>query len=144
MTQSNNVFLTSENLAFSLPLLTVCGAYAYFNYIPLYIGGPILVGVGLVFLVKSQMKALKNKKLQNLDEDFIKDLAGDTEEEAKAKQEAEAAKARKAKAKLEQRLAIEQKKLRQMNGEKKKKKKKGADNDDEDEALEMFIKKKTK
>lgn len=87
---------------------------------------------------------VKNKKLQNLDEDFIKDLAGDTEEEAKAKQEAEAAKARKAKAKLEQRLAIEQKKLRQMNGEKKKKKKKGADNDDEDEALEMFIKKKTK
>lgn len=32
---------------------------AYFNYIPLYIGGPILVGVGLVFLVKSQVTASK-------------------------------------------------------------------------------------
>jgi dihydroorotase len=83
----------------------------------------------------------KDNKLVNLDEDFIKDLAGDSEEAEKEKKEEDAVKARKAKAKLEQRLAIEQKKAKQNNGGKKKKK---GGEVDEDDALETFVNKKTK
>lgn len=102
---------------------------------------PILAVFGLIFQVRSHVQARKDNKLVNLDEDFIKDLAGDSEEAEKEKKEEDAVKARKAKAKLEQRLAIEQKKAKQNNGGKKKKK---GGEVDEDDALETFVNKKTK
>jgi hypothetical protein len=85
---------------------------------------------------------VKNKKLENLDEDFIKDLAGDTEEEAKAKKDEEAAKAR---GKGQTRTAFGHRTEEdEANEWGKEEEEKGDDVDDEDEALEMFVKRKTK
>mmetsp|Transcript_29887 Transcript_29887/g.49304 ORF Transcript_29887/g.49304 Transcript_29887/m.49304 type:complete len:152 (-) Transcript_29887:816-1271(-) len=141
MTQTNNIFITWENLAFSLPLLIVCGSYAYFRYIPLEYGLPILAVLGLLFQLRSRVKAHKDQKLEVLDEDLVKELAGDDEEADKLKAQENAVKARKAKNKLEQRLAIEAKQARQNNGTKKKKKKgKNAGDGDDDEDLDTFVK----
>jgi len=81
-----NIFLTTENLAFSLPLILVCGSYvslsgdkvkctligsdvilltgiqlhwlqAYFKYVPLYIGLPILGGIAILYQISAQIKA---------------------------------------------------------------------------------------
>mmetsp|Transcript_2340 Transcript_2340/g.3467 ORF Transcript_2340/g.3467 Transcript_2340/m.3467 type:complete len:148 (+) Transcript_2340:144-587(+) len=136
--QQNNIFLTWENLAFALPLILVCASYAYFKYVPLHIGLPILGVIGLFFQLKSTVKKHKNKKLENLDEDFVNDLAGDPDEEKKAKEALAAEKARKAKAKLEQRLAQERKANAKQQTGKKKKKGKSADDDEED--LDAFVK----
>mmetsp|Transcript_10611 Transcript_10611/g.16254 ORF Transcript_10611/g.16254 Transcript_10611/m.16254 type:complete len:96 (-) Transcript_10611:649-936(-) len=87
------------------------------------------------------MKKHKNKKLENLDEDFVRDLAGDPDEDKKAKEALAAEKTRKAKAKLEQRLAQERKaNAKQQNGKKKKKKGSAGDDDEDDDALDAFYK----
>jgi len=52
-----NIFLTTENLAFSMPLILVCGTYAYFKIVPLKYGIPILVGVFVIFQIQGQIKA---------------------------------------------------------------------------------------
>jgi hypothetical protein len=81
----------------------------------------------------------KDKKLEVLDEDFVKELAGDEEESEKKKAEEEAVKARKAKAKLEHRLAVEAKKARQTTSATSKKKGKGVKGEG-DFALEALVK----
>ena len=97
-TAQGNIFLTTENLAFSLPLLIVCGSYvssnicwlirfqlgkasrfahwfysltlcfclqllpflkAYFKYVPLKIGGPILLGIFVLYQIRAQIIARK-------------------------------------------------------------------------------------
>mmetsp|Transcript_1038 Transcript_1038/g.1302 ORF Transcript_1038/g.1302 Transcript_1038/m.1302 type:complete len:152 (-) Transcript_1038:778-1233(-) len=137
--QQNNIFLTYENLAFSLPLLFVCTSYAYFKFIPLYIGLPILGLIGVFFQLKSTLRKHKEKKLQNLDEDFVRELAGDPDEADKIKAAEIAAKTRKAKVKLEQRLAQERKvKAKQQDAKKKKNSSKVADDDDDE--YETFAK----
>jgi hypothetical protein len=79
----------------------------------------------------------KDKKLEVLDEDFVKELAGDEEELEKKKAEEDAIKARKAKGKLEHRLAVEAKKARQSTTDKKKSK---GGKGEGDFALESFVK----
>jgi type IV secretory pathway VirB10-like protein len=136
---------------------------AYFKYIPLNIGIPILGAVAIVAWLRSLVKRRKSllfvickapflhspphsalleqdKKLENLDEDFIKELAGDNDQDDKKKADQEAVKSRKAKAKLEQRLAQERKEQNKQTNSGKHKTKGTSGEDDEDEALETFVK----
>lgn len=86
MPESNNIFLTTENLAFSLPLIFVCTAYAYFKYIPLEYGVPILLGIGGLYGLSFVFKKSRESKLVTLDERTIQDLLGEEEEDANDKE----------------------------------------------------------
>mmetsp|Transcript_5926 Transcript_5926/g.8973 ORF Transcript_5926/g.8973 Transcript_5926/m.8973 type:complete len:150 (+) Transcript_5926:76-525(+) len=143
-----NIFLTTENLAFSMPLLIVCGSYAYFKYVPLKIGLPILLGLFVVYQIRAQIIAQHGKKLQNMDEKAINDLALELEGDKNGEEETEKAKKlqKKKEYAVQQRLAAEQKKEAKQS--KQKNKKGGNDDDDDDALLETFAKggkaKKTK
>mmetsp|Transcript_15190 Transcript_15190/g.29024 ORF Transcript_15190/g.29024 Transcript_15190/m.29024 type:complete len:137 (-) Transcript_15190:149-559(-) len=117
---------------------------AYFTMIPLKYGLPALGVVFIIYQIRSQMIAQRNKKLENLDhvmdDKAIQDLIGDEDNSAKAKKEAEI---RKQKAKVEARLAQEKK---AANKKASTKKKKGTDDDDMDDedAMATFAKVKNK
>eukprot|EP00934_Nitzschia_sp_Nitz4_P000087 Nitzschia sp. Nitz4//scaffold76_size158648//151066//151722//NITZ4_002571-RA/size158648-processed-gene-0.220-mRNA-1//-1//CDS//3329557920//87//frame0 len=134
-----NVFLTYENLAFSLPLIGVCTVYAYFKFIPLQFGLPILGGAFLLYQAKTAVKAQQDKKLQNMDEKTMEDLALELEGEKKDDDaEAKAKALAKKKAAIELRLAAEARKEAKRS-----KSKKGKD-DDDDIALDTFARGGTK
>jgi len=83
-----NIWLTTENLAFAMPLLVVCATYAYFCFVPLKIGIPILVGIFVIYQIQVRIKTLRENKIQNMDENDINDLAlelNDDDEEGKKK-----------------------------------------------------------
>ncbi|CAB9499306.1 expressed unknown protein [Seminavis robusta] len=80
-----NIFLTTENLAFAMPLLLLCGSYAYFKYLPLEYSLPGVGIVGAILFFQAQTQARKNEKLSNLDEATIRDIVGEEEEEDIAK-----------------------------------------------------------
>merc|ERR1712238_193295 len=87
-----NIWLTTENLAFAMPLLVVCATYAYFCFVPLKIGIPILVGIFVIYQIQVRIKTLRENKIQNMDENDINDLAlelNDDDEEGKKKKEEE-------------------------------------------------------
>jgi len=140
-TSQGNIFLTTENLAFSMPLLLVCGSYAYFKYIPLHIGLPILGGIFILYQISSQLKTQRDKKITNMDDKAMQDLALELEgEDEKASDDTEAKKLAKKKAAIQRRLAAEAKKESKKKGGKKK-----SDDDDEDDvALDTFVKKSDK
>mmetsp|Transcript_17897 Transcript_17897/g.26541 ORF Transcript_17897/g.26541 Transcript_17897/m.26541 type:complete len:143 (-) Transcript_17897:268-696(-) len=138
--QAGSIFLTWENLAFAMPLILLCSFYAYFKYVPLEYGLPILGVLAVIMLIRAQIQKLKNKKLEKLDEDMVRELVGEDDSDD-IKKEAEAKKSRQAKARLEQRLAAERKSAAKSQQGKKGKKKKGKD-DDDDEDLSAFAKKK--
>mmetsp|Transcript_99015 Transcript_99015/g.285726 ORF Transcript_99015/g.285726 Transcript_99015/m.285726 type:complete len:144 (-) Transcript_99015:190-621(-) len=135
-TAPGNIFLTTENLAFSLPLIAVCGTYAYFKYIPLNIGLPVLGGLFLLYQISVQVKNQRNKRLQNMDDRAINDLALQLEDEEPSEtDDAAAKKLAKKKAAIQRRLAAEAKKESKQKGRKKKKQ-----DDDDDVDLDTFVK----
>ncbi|GAX09826.1 hypothetical protein FisN_11Lh205 [Fistulifera solaris] len=104
-----NIFLTTENLAFSMPLIAVCLIYAYFKFLPLRVS---LAGVAIVFVVfqiRSQLQARKDSQLTHLDETAILDIVGEEEEKDAAKAQEAAKQASKAKNRVKNRLAQERK-----------------------------------
>ena len=107
----------------------------YFKYVPLKVGIPILVGLFIVFQIRTQFLAHRAKKLHNLDEGTIQELAGD-DDVKDAKAAALAKKQRRTKQNVKQRLAKE-KKLAAKNGGKKAT---AVEEDDDGEQLEMFAK----
>jgi len=140
-----NIFLTTENLAFSMPLLVVCGTYAYFKLLPVKYAVPALVVVALILQIKSQMKTLREKKIENMDDTDIDDLASELEgddDTAAKKKTAEQLKLRKRKARLADRLAAEQRKEEKAakSTQSKKKNKKDYDGDDDDDDVAIFAK----
>jgi len=141
---NNNIFLTTENLAFSMPLILVCSLYAFFKYIPLQYGLPALVILVVVYQLKARVKAHSDAKLEVLDEDFVKELVGDEGNADASKKEEIAKKQRKQLAKLEIRLAQEKKAAAKQAGMTKKEKKAQKAQEeseiDEDEAMLMFAK----
>eukprot|EP00428_Durinskia_dybowskii_P040710 CAMPEP_0170274608 /NCGR_PEP_ID=MMETSP0116_2-20130129/37278_1 /TAXON_ID=400756 /ORGANISM="Durinskia baltica, Strain CSIRO CS-38" /LENGTH=146 /DNA_ID=CAMNT_0010525859 /DNA_START=15 /DNA_END=455 /DNA_ORIENTATION=+ len=134
-----NIFLTTENLAFAFPLIFVCGSYAYFKYVPLHIGLPILGGLYVLYQIRAQIQAQRDKKLTNMDEKAISDLAKELEGEDKTSEteDAKAKKLAKKKAAIQHRLAAE---ARKEEKKKAKKKKSDDDDDDDDVALDTFVK----
>jgi len=140
-TPQSNIFLTTENLAFSMPLILVCGTYAYFKFVPLQYGVPVLVGIFVIFQIQGQIKTLREKKIENMDETDIDDLALELEgEDADAKKkvaDGEKLKVQKKKARLADRLAAEERKAEKAakRNQGKKKNKKEDDDDDVDAAV---------
>uniref|UniRef100_A0A6T6FYD2 Uncharacterized protein n=1 Tax=Craspedostauros australis TaxID=1486917 RepID=A0A6T6FYD2_9STRA len=143
-----NVFLTTENLAFSLPLILVCSLGAFFTYVPLKYGAPILGVVGLLIYAKMQIKTIQDKKLQNMDAKAMDDIARELQGDDSGKDEKAEAKAKlqaKKKHHLQQRLAAEKRKEEKQAAKNKSKpqgkgKKKGGDDDDDDGDLAVFAK----
>lgn len=135
-----NIFLTTENLAFAMPLILVCSTYAYFKIVPLKYGIPILAGIFVILQIQGQIKTLREKKIENMDESDINDLALELEddEDVKKKEEEEGKKLQKKKARLAERLAAEQRKAEKAAKRAPSKKKKGDDDDDDDMAV--FVK----
>uniref|UniRef100_A0A7S2R948 Uncharacterized protein n=1 Tax=Eucampia antarctica TaxID=49252 RepID=A0A7S2R948_9STRA len=82
---NGNIFFTRENLVLSLPLITLCTSYAYFKFIPLDIGLPILSGLYILYKIYSSLRyraiEKKEQKIANLDEALLKELAADEFEE---------------------------------------------------------------
>mmetsp|Transcript_25791 Transcript_25791/g.36382 ORF Transcript_25791/g.36382 Transcript_25791/m.36382 type:complete len:141 (+) Transcript_25791:138-560(+) len=130
--QQGNIFLTTENLAFSLPLIAVCTTYAYFKYIPLKYGVPILGGLLVIFQISQKLKARKAEKLQNLDESMVKDLVGDDDQASKKKLTKAQKAEQKKKQQLAQRLKAEQKAANNATQD--------DDDDEDDDALRNFAK----
>lgn len=117
----------------------MCFVYQNVSYlIPAH---PLHYRVRFVHIYYITTNSGSDKKLETLDEDFIKELAGDNDKEEQKKAEEAAAKARKAKNKLEMRLQQEAKAAK--SGKRNKNKGAAAD-DDDDEPLEAFVKGSTK
>ncbi|GKY94264.1 hypothetical protein MPSEU_000392200 [Mayamaea pseudoterrestris] len=77
MSDAKSIFLTNENLAFSLPLISVVSIYLYFKFIPTGIALSLIAGVALILYLRKQVKAQKDHKLTNLDENSIRELVGE-------------------------------------------------------------------
>ncbi|CAJ1940124.1 unnamed protein product [Cylindrotheca closterium] len=137
-TAQGNIFLTAENLAFSLPLLLVCGTYAFFKFVPLQYGIPVLGGLALLIKMQSQVQAQRDEKLTKMDDKAIDDLANELEGEEKSDKDNKKKLTAKKRAQVEQRLAAERKQYAKQN------KKGSADDDDGDDYLETFAKGGTK
>jgi len=104
-----------------------------------------IAGLSLLFIRTAE----REKRLQSLDENAIKDIVGIAQDELDAdRKKAEEAKNKqlqKAKYKVQQRLASEKKaEARKANSTKKKKKGGGGDDTDDDEDLSVFAKASTK
>jgi len=127
--------------AFAMPLILVCSTYAYFKLVPLKYGIPILVGVFVVLQIQGQIKTLREKKIENMNETDINDLALELEddEDDKKKEQEEGIKLQKKKARLAERLAAEQRKAEKAAKRNHGKKKKGND-DDGDDDMAVFAK----
>mmetsp|Transcript_9993 Transcript_9993/g.24945 ORF Transcript_9993/g.24945 Transcript_9993/m.24945 type:complete len:156 (-) Transcript_9993:1007-1474(-) len=132
-----NIFLTSENLAFSMPLILVCSSYAFFKFVPLEYGIPALAGLVVILQIQSQIKTLRQKKIENMDDTDIDDLALELEGEddaAESKKKAEDLKIQKKKARLAERLAAEARKAEKA-AKRGSKKKNEEEDDDGDVAI---------
>ncbi|KAL7579051.1 hypothetical protein ACA910_019090 [Epithemia clementina (nom. ined.)] len=139
---SGNIFLTWENLAFATPLLAVVGVYWFFKIFPLHVALGILLLIFIGYQIRNQMLAQRNEKLEKMDDKTIKALIAEEEEKelSQAKQQKQQ---KKALNKVQARLAKERKLEAKNNNDKKG----GAandedDDDDEDEDLTAFVKKK--
>ena len=54
-----SIFLNKENLVFAMPLISVCGVYAYFKFLPLNLSLSI-IGAGIViYKLKSTIQQRK-------------------------------------------------------------------------------------
>ncbi|VEU43197.1 unnamed protein product [Pseudo-nitzschia multistriata] len=117
-----------------MPLILVCSTYAYFKIVPLKYGVPILVGVFVILQIRGQVKTLREKKIENMDESDMNDLALELEDDAedKKKKEEEARKLEKKKARLAERLAAEERKAEKAAKRNQGKKKSGDDDDEGD------------
>jgi len=139
-----SIFLTTENLAFSMPLILVCSIYAYFKFVPLEYGVPLVAGIFVIYQIHGQLKTLREKKIENMDETDINDLAaeleGDDDDEAAKKKADDALKVQKKKSRLAERLAAEQRKEEKAAKRNQGKKKKGGNDDDDDEYAAVFAK----
>merc|ERR1712028_320592 len=131
-----NIFLTTENLAFSLPLIVVCGAYAFFNYIPLKVGIPIFLGSILIYQIGIGIKKIRENKIQHMDEKEIFDLAMELDDDDEKKK----AKEKKKKSRVEERLASEKRKEEKAAKNSSKKKGNNSNDDDDDNNIATFAK----
>mmetsp|Transcript_7492 Transcript_7492/g.9760 ORF Transcript_7492/g.9760 Transcript_7492/m.9760 type:complete len:142 (+) Transcript_7492:179-604(+) len=132
-----NVFLTWENLAFSMPMIAVCAVYAFFHYTPLPIALAILTVLLIGYQIRMQMAKQRNKRLEQMDDNGIQELLQQEEEEKLSSEQQN--KQSKKKWAVQARLAKE-----------KKKKAAGGDDEDADDMdddaadLSAFAKKKKK
>mmetsp|Transcript_26167 Transcript_26167/g.37534 ORF Transcript_26167/g.37534 Transcript_26167/m.37534 type:complete len:153 (+) Transcript_26167:195-653(+) len=141
---SNNIFLTSENLAFAMPLILICIVYAYFKLIPLKIGVTLLVVLAGFLKVRSDNKIRRAEKalVEVVDDAMIQELAKDELEKSLKSKKAAAKKQQKADEALRQRLKNEKKVENQQKQQSKSSKRSSKEDEDDDDvnALLTFAK----
>lgn len=124
------IFLNKQNLAFALPLISLCTVYAFFNYVPLPIAltiiGTITVLYKIISSIKSRAIEKKEEKIASLDESLLKELAADEVDEREKQAQKSAKKQKKADDKLRQRIKAEKKASAKKTGNK------AVDDDDDD------------
>mmetsp|Transcript_5468 Transcript_5468/g.12469 ORF Transcript_5468/g.12469 Transcript_5468/m.12469 type:complete len:136 (+) Transcript_5468:121-528(+) len=127
-----NIFATEENLVLAFPLLAVCSTYAFFKFIPLKIGLPLVGTISLLFQARAKLIASRSTE-EHIDKTIVKDLVSD-EDALHAQKEAKAGKKqRKADQKLRERIKAERRKTTNSNKE-------TANDDDEGEMITKFAK----
>ena len=133
-----SIFVNRENLALSLPLISLCSIYAFFKFVPLNIGLSI-IGLGaLAYKITSSLRARavekKEQKIASLDEGLLKELAADELKQREKEAQKLAKKQRKNDDKVRLRLKAEKKAgTNQASHD---------DDDEEDEDVSTFAKKK--
>lgn len=127
-----SIFFTQENFVLAFPLIAVCFTYAFFKFIPLEYGLPIIGTLAL--LIQARAKLIESRSTdEHIDKTIVKELVSD-EDALLAKQEAkEQKKQRKADQRKLERLKAERKKA--ANG-----RKETADDDDDGEMIAKFAK----
>eukprot|EP00555_Chaetoceros_dichaeta_P002859 CAMPEP_0198249866 /NCGR_PEP_ID=MMETSP1447-20131203/1247_1 /TAXON_ID=420782 /ORGANISM="Chaetoceros dichaeta, Strain CCMP1751" /LENGTH=154 /DNA_ID=CAMNT_0043934593 /DNA_START=45 /DNA_END=509 /DNA_ORIENTATION=- len=102
------IFLNKQNLAFALPLITLCTVYAFFNYVPLPIALTIIGTITVLYKITSSIKSRaadkKEEKIASLDESLLKELAADEVGEREKRLQKTAKKQKKANDKILQRI----------------------------------------
>lgn len=128
-----NIFATEENLVLAFPLLAVCSTYAFFRFIPLKIGLPLIGTISLLIQARAKLVASRSTD-EHIDKTFVKDLVSD-EDAIHAQKEAKAGKKqRKADQKLRERLKAERRKSGNSSN------KETTNDDDEGEIISKFAK----
>mmetsp|Transcript_44593 Transcript_44593/g.93592 ORF Transcript_44593/g.93592 Transcript_44593/m.93592 type:complete len:136 (-) Transcript_44593:425-832(-) len=127
-----SIFFTQENFVLAFPLIAFCSTYAFFKFIPLEIGLPIVGTLALLIQARAKLIASRSTD-EHIDKTIVKDLVSD-EDALLAKQEAKAEKKqRKADQRRLERLKAERKKASNNN-------KDNADDDDDGEMMAKFAK----
>lgn len=126
------IFFTQENFVLAFPLIAVCSTYAFFRFIPLQIGLPLVGTISLLIQARAKFIASRSTD-EHIDKTIVQELVSD-EDALFAKQEAKASKKqRKADQRRMERLKAERKKA--ANGGKE-----AADDEDEGEMIAKFAK----
>lgn len=130
------IFVNKQNLAFALPLITLCAGYAYFNLVPVKIAWSF-IAVGLVlYKVTSSMQARaidkREEKISKMDNDFLRELAADELLQEEENKKAATRKKAQIESKVRKRIAAE-KKMEKASGINNKKSDNGGGDEDEEE-----------
>lgn len=126
-----NIFFTEGNFVLASPLLAVCSIYAFFKFIPLKIGVPIIVTLSLLIQARAKLIASRSTD-EHIDKTIVKDLVLDEDAFVAKQEEKKQKKQRKADQKLRDRLKAERRKA--ANG------KDAGEDDDEGEMISKFAK----
>jgi len=142
-----SIFVNKQNLLFAMPLISVCSIYAYFKFVPLNIGLS-LIGAGIVIYktvsgIKSHAVEKKEKKIANMDESFLEELAADELQKEKIEKKKELKKKQKAGNKAKSRIAAEKKKANKMNGGGGGNNRNEDEDDDDDTDVSAFVARKS-
>mmetsp|Transcript_5289 Transcript_5289/g.5050 ORF Transcript_5289/g.5050 Transcript_5289/m.5050 type:complete len:160 (-) Transcript_5289:135-614(-) len=142
-----SIFVNKQNLLFAMPLISVCSIYAYFKFVPLNIGLS-LIGAGIVIYktvtgIKSHAVDKKEKKIANMDESFLEELAADELQKEKTDKKKEAKKKQKAGNKAKSRIAAEKKKAKAKANKNGGGNRNEEEDDDDDTDVSTFVTRKS-
>jgi hypothetical protein len=118
---------------------------AYFTYVPLNIGLPIIGGLFVLYQIRSSVKAQQAQKLTHMDERTMESLVNELSgaADADASNASKRAEVEKAKKKVAARL-VQEKKVEAKKAGKKKKPNQQEEEDLDDDALLTFVKPSSK
>mmetsp|Transcript_21705 Transcript_21705/g.47308 ORF Transcript_21705/g.47308 Transcript_21705/m.47308 type:complete len:138 (-) Transcript_21705:2083-2496(-) len=102
--RENALLFTPDNFVLSLPLIITTALYAFFKFIPLPVGVPLLIAGGVFLQARAKLRKRQDLQSNEMDESVLKELSAD-DDKKKAKQTAAALKReRKAADKLRRRI----------------------------------------
>uniref|UniRef100_A0A7S2PF72 Uncharacterized protein n=1 Tax=Skeletonema marinoi TaxID=267567 RepID=A0A7S2PF72_9STRA len=126
------IFFTRDNFVLAFPLLAVCSTYAFFKFIPLQYGLPVLGVIALT--LKARNKIIESRSTdEHIDKTIVQDLVSDEDALIAKQNEKAQKKLRKSEQKLRERLKAERRNTAN-------KKKEAADEDDDGEIITAFAK----
>mmetsp|Transcript_34525 Transcript_34525/g.62126 ORF Transcript_34525/g.62126 Transcript_34525/m.62126 type:complete len:136 (+) Transcript_34525:129-536(+) len=127
-----SIFFTRESFVLAFPLLAVCSIYAFFKFIPLEIGIPIVGISTLLFQARAKLIASRSTD-EHIDQTIVRDLVSG-EDALVAQQEAKEEKKQR---------KLDQRKMERLKAERRKaanNKRETADDDDDGEMMAKFAK----